>query len=140
MRTIKQILEDASSVAVVGASRDLAKPGGHVPAVLQDRGFRIIPVNPNVDEVLGQKAVGSLLDIIEPVDVVQVFRPSHEAADIARDAIVIGAKALWLQLGIHSEEAKSLVTHAGLDFVENRCMGVEAGRYEIRKADEHETL
>lgn len=140
MRTIKQILEDASSVAVVGASRDLAKPGGHVPAILQDRGFRIIPVNPNVDEILGVKTVRSLLDIVEPVDVVEVFRRSEEAPEIARDAIAIGAKALWLQLGIHSEEAKSLVAHAGLDFVENRCMGVETGRYDIRKANEHEAV
>jgi predicted CoA-binding protein len=101
-RTPKEILENIGTIAVVGASRDPGKPSGHIPYLLQHRGFRVIPVNPNVQTLLGERAFASLLDIEEPVDVVDVFRPAADAPEIARQAVQIGARVLWLQLGITS--------------------------------------
>ena len=129
--SIEEILRYAQTVAVVGASRDPGKPSGKIPYVLQHRGFRIIPVNPSVEELLGERAYPSLLDIKEPVDVVDVFRPSEEAPAIARQAVEIGAKALWLQLGIKSEAARAIAEGAGLDYVEDHCMGRESLRLHI---------
>src|ERR1700682_3417027 len=122
-RSAREILEAAKVVAVVGASRDPGKTSGHIPSILQHRGFRIIPVNPNADEILGERTYASLLDIQEPVDVVDVFRPAAEAPGIARQAVAIGARALWLQFGIKSDEARSIAEAAGLDYVEDLCMG-----------------
>ena len=122
-RSPREILEYATTVAVVGASKDPGKPSGHIPYLLQRRGFRIIPVNPNSQDVLGERTFASLLDIKEPVDVVDVFRPAAEAPAIAHQAVAIGAKALWLQLGIMSDEAREIAESAGLDYVENLCMG-----------------
>jgi uncharacterized protein len=130
-RSAKEILEYAKVVAVVGASRDPGKPSGHIPYILQHRGFRILPVNPNADEILGERTRASLLDIKEPVDVVDVFRPAAEAPGIARQAVAIGARALWLQLGIKSEEARSIAEEAGLDYVEDLCMGRASVRLNI---------
>lgn len=127
----KEILEYATTVAVVGASRDTAKPSGHIPYVLQNRGFRIIPVNPTAGEILGERTYASLLEIKAPVDVVEVFRPAAEAPIIARQAIAIGAKALWLQLDIKSDEARAIAESAGLDYVEDVCMGRESIRLQI---------
>jgi predicted CoA-binding protein len=131
--TPREILEYANTVAVVGASRDPGKPSGHIPYLLQHRGFRIIPVNPNTEELLGERSYGSLLDIKEPVDVVDVFRPAAWAPDIARQAVAMGARALWLQLGIKSDEARAIAESAGLDYVENLCMGRETARLQISK-------
>lgn len=130
----REILERASTIAVVGIARTTDKPSGGVPADLQRRGFRIVPVNPKADEILGERAYASLTDVTEPVDVVDVFRPAEEAPEIARQAVAIGAKALWLQLGIVSDEARRIAESAGLDFVQDRCMGAESARYDIRKA------
>lgn len=130
----REILERSSTITVVGIARTTDKPSGSVPAALQSRGFRIVPVNPKADEVLGQRAYASLADVTEPVDVVEVFRPAEEAPEIARQAVAIGAKALWLQLGIVSDEARRIAEDAGLDFVQDRCMAVESRRYDIRKA------
>jgi uncharacterized protein len=131
--TPREILEYANTVAVVGASRDPGKPSGHIPYLLQHRGFRIIPVNPNTEEVLGERTYGSLLDIKEPVDVVDVFRPAGQAPEIARQAVALGAKGLWLQLGIKSEEARAIAESAGLDYVEDLCMGRQTARLQISK-------
>lgn len=130
----REILERAGTIAVVGIARTKDKPSGGVPAELQARGFRIVPVNPKADEILGERAYASLSDITEPVDVVEVFRPAAEAPEIARQAVAVGAKALWLQLGIVSEEARRIAEEAGLGFVQDRCMGVETRRHDIRKA------
>lgn len=130
---IKQLLEATQTVAVVGASRDLDKPSGHVPRDLQARGFRIVPVNPKADEILGEKAYASLAEIPGSIDTVEVFRPAEEAPDIARQAVEIGAKTLWLQLGIESAEARAIAESHGLSYVENRCMGEESARLDIRK-------
>jgi uncharacterized protein len=131
--TPREILEYANTVAVVGASRDPGKPSGHIPYLLQHRGFRILPVNPNTEEVLGERSYGSLLEIKEPVDVVDVFRPAAQAPEIARQAVALGAKALWLQLGIKSEEARAIAESAGLDYVEDLCMGRQTARLQISK-------
>jgi predicted CoA-binding protein len=127
-RSVREILEYARTIAVVGASRDPGKPSGHIPYLLQHRGFRIIPVNPNAPEVLGLPPFASLLDVKDEVDVVDVFRPAAEAPGIARQAVAIGAKALWLQQGIRSDEARSIAEAAGLDYVEDLCMGKQSIR------------
>lgn len=129
----REILERSTTIAVVGIARTTDKPSGGVPAELQRRGFRIVPVNPKADEILGEKAHASLADVSEPVDVVEVFRPAAEAPEIARQAVAIGAKALWLQQGIESEEARQIAEEAGIDFVQDRCMAVESRRHDIRK-------
>jgi uncharacterized protein len=90
-------------------------------------------VNPNASEILGERAFASLLEIDEPVDIVQVFRPSEEAPNIARQAVQIGAKSLWLQLGITSPEARRIADQAGIDYVEDRYMQRETRRLRIRK-------
>ena len=133
MRAPREILEGATTIAVVGAARSADKPSGGVPADLQRRGFRIIPINPKADTILGEKAYASLSDVEEKVDVVEVFRPSEEAPEIARQAVAIGAGALWLQLGIESDGARRIEEDAGMDFVQNRCMSVESRRHDIRK-------
>lgn len=129
----REILERSATIAVVGIARTTDKPSGGVPADLQRRGFRIVPVNPKADEILGERAYASLADVDEPVDVVEVFRPAEEAPEIARQAVAIGARTLWLQLGIVSDEARRIAEEGGLDFVQDRCMGAEARRLDIRK-------
>ena len=120
----EEILASANTIAVVGLSRDPAKAAHGVPATLQAHGFRIIPVHPSATELLGEKVYRSLKDIPEPVDLVDVFRPSAEAAGIAAEAVAIGAKALWLQQGIVSAEARRIAQDAGLEYVEDRCTAV----------------
>lgn len=131
--SIPEILESAHTIATVGASKDPDKPAGNVPLYLNEIGFRVIPVNPNVDELFGEKAYGSLDEVSEEIDVVQVFRPAEDAPDIARQAVKIGAKALWLQLGIASDEARAIAEEAGLDYVEDSCMASESRRLGISK-------
>jgi len=123
-RTPEQILQESSTIAVVGASRSVDKSAGSIPASLQFHGWTVIPVNPHVDELLGVKAYPRLTDIPGPVDLVNVFRPSADAPEVARQAVAIGAKALWLQLGIASPEARRIAEAAGLDYVEDRCIAV----------------
>ena len=129
----RTVLERARTVAVVGMSTEPETPAGYVPLQLRAAGFRVIPVNPNADEIAGERAYDRLADIPEPVDVVEVFRPAEEAPGIARDAAAIGAKALWLQLGLCSDEARRIAESAGLDYVEDRCMAVEQRRHRISK-------
>lgn len=118
-----------STIATVGASTNPEKPAHSVPAYLIDLGYRVIPVNPTAIEIHGVPAVASLADIDEPIDVVQVFRPAEEAPDIARQAVAIGAKALWLQLGIESDEAAAIAEEAGLTVVMNACMKAVHKKY-----------
>jgi predicted CoA-binding protein len=132
-RTGREVLESATTIAVVGASRDPIKAGGSVPEGLQRRGFRIIPINPFADLLFGERVYPSLAEVPVKVDVVEVFRPAADAADIARQAVAIGAGALWLQLGIVSDEARRIAEEARLDFVEDECMAVTAALYEITK-------
>src|SRR3954469_4093849 len=102
MRTTEQILRDAAVIAVVGASRDPFKPAHTVPLQMLRHGWRIIPINPFVDEVFGVRTVPTLADLDEPVDLVNVFRPARDAVDVVRQAVAIKAPAVWLQSGIFS--------------------------------------
>ncbi|MGH2677228.1 MAG: CoA-binding protein [Actinomycetota bacterium] len=123
MDELRQIYDDTKTIAVVGASVDEMKAAHTIPRYLQRQGYRIIPVNPKGGEILGEKVYERLEDVPEPIDVVDVFRPSEETPDVARDAVKVGAKALWLQEGIESEEAERIATEGGLKVVMNRCMG-----------------
>ncbi len=125
MDLTERILREFRTIAVVGLSRDPSKAAHNIPARMQRSGFRVIPVNPYVAEVLGEKSCARLTEVPEPDEVVRVFRPTEQAAAVAKDAVAIGAKALWLQQGIVSAEAKRLAEAAGLLYVEDRCMGVE---------------
>ncbi|MEU5938505.1 CoA-binding protein [Micromonospora sp. NPDC047548] len=125
MRTAQQILTDSAVIAVVGASRDPRKAAHSVPLQMQRYGWRIIPVNPTVDELFGEQAYPSLADIPHPVDLVDVFRPAEDAVQVVRDAAAIGASAVWLQLGIVSAQARRIAEEAGMDYVEDRCLIVE---------------
>ncbi|HYM66631.1 MAG TPA: CoA-binding protein [Patescibacteria group bacterium] len=132
-RSSREILERARTIAVIGASRDPSKAGGSVPAGLQRRGFKIIPINPFATELFGERVYRSLDEVPEPVDVVDVFRPAADAPAIARQAVAAGAKAVWLQLGIRSEEARRITESAGLDYVEDECTAVVSSLNRIRK-------
>ena len=116
------ILRNFRVIAVVGCSRNEGKPSHDVPMYLQQHSYRIIPVNPNADTILGERAYATLAAIKERVDVVEVFRPAGEALGIAKEALAIGAKALWLQEGIISEEAQRFANEHGMLFIMDRCM------------------
>jgi uncharacterized protein len=124
VRTPRQILEQSVTIAVVGASRDPGKVAHQVPEQMLRHGWRIIPVNPYADELWGQRAYPLLAEIPEPVDLVNVFRPSADAADIARQAVGIRAHAIWLQQDIVSAEARRIAEEAGIDYVEDYCIAV----------------
>jgi uncharacterized protein len=118
-----RIYAETRTIAVVGASGDPSKPAHRIPRYLQSQGYRILPVNPRGGELLGEPVARSLAEVEGPVDVVDVFRPAEEAPGIAREAIEAGAKVLWLQVGIESEEARQEAEAAGLTVVMDRCMG-----------------
>lgn len=122
-----RIYAETKTIAVVGASADPSKAAHQIPRYLQSQGYRILPVNPRGGELLGEAVARSLAEVDRPVDVVEVFRPAGDASEIAREAIAIGAKVLWLQLGIESGEAKRLAEAVGLTVVMNRCMGATHG-------------
>ena len=128
-----EILQQATTIAVVGASRDPNKAGGSVPVGLQQRGFRIIPINPFADMLFGERVYRSLSEVPVKIDLVDVFRPAADAPEIARQAVAVGAKALWLQLDIRSEEARRIAEAGGLDYVEDQCTAVVSSLYRIRK-------
>jgi uncharacterized protein len=127
-QVIERILTTYDTITVVGASPDTAKAAHRVPAYMQQHGWRIIPVNPYADQILGERAYRTLADVPEPVGLVDVFRPSEATPDIARQAVTAGATALWLQLGIASEESRAIAEGAGLLYVENRCLFIEQHR------------
>ena len=133
MRSSHEILAAARTIAVVGASRDPNKAGGSVPEGLQRRGFRIIPINPYADTLFGEKVYRSLLDVPEKVDIVDVFRPAEDTPEIARQAAAVGAKALWLQRDIRSDEARRIAEAAGMEYVEDECTAIVASLHRVRK-------
>lgn len=116
------ILEDVTTIAVVGASDSPQKDAHEVPVYLQQHGYTVIPVNPRRDEVLGREAADDVRELGSDIDVVDVFRPAEEAPDIARAAADIGADVLWLQLGVVSDEAARIAEDAGLTVVMDACM------------------
>lgn len=126
--TLRRILKENKTIAVVGLSANWNRPSYFAAKYLQGYGYRVIPVNPRYEEVLGERCYPSLTDIEEPVDVVDVFRRAKDVPPIVEDAIKIGAKVLWLQLGIIHEEAAQRARDAGLDVVMNRCMKIEHAR------------
>ena len=132
---LRAIYADTKTIAVVGASSDPEKPAHSIPAYLQKQGFRIIPVSPKGGELFGEKVVSSLSEIDEQVDVVDVFRPPDETPGIAKEAVSLGAKVLWLQAGITSDEAAEIAGSGGLQVVMDRCMG-ETHRQLFRKEDD----
>ena len=125
---VERILTSYDTITVVGASTSPAKAAHAVPAHMQRHGWRIIPVNPHADQIFGARVYRLLGDIPEQVGLVNVFRPSAQTPDIARQAVVAGATALWLQLGIASAAARAIALDAGLLYVEDRCLLVERRR------------
>jgi predicted CoA-binding protein len=124
VRTPRQVLDESTTIAVVGASRHEEKAAYAVPLQLKLYGWDIIPVNPYAEEIWGERCYPTLADVPRSVDLVNVFRPSEQAAAVVRDAVAIGAKAVWLQQGIVSPEGRKIATDAGLDYVENLCTAV----------------
>jgi predicted CoA-binding protein len=125
---LRRILRQTRTIAVVGLSANWYRPSYFAAKYMQDHGYRIVPVNPTYAEVLGEKCYPSLRDIPHPVDLVDCFRRTEEMVPLARDAVAIGAKVLWMQLGIVNEEAAAIATGAGLDVVMNRCVKIERAR------------
>jgi uncharacterized protein len=126
--TAERILRTYATITVVGASSHPHKEAHGVPALMRRHGWRIIPVNPHADEILGEPVYRTLAQVPEQVGFVNVFRPSWQARDIARQAVAAGATALWLQLGIASDRARAIAEDAGLLYVENRCLAIEQRR------------
>jgi len=126
---IRRILRTNKTLAVVGLSAQWHRPSFFAAKYMQEHGYRVIPVNPQYDTILGEKCFKSLRDIPEMVDVVDCFRKSAEIPAIAEDAIAIGAKVLWMQLGVENAEARRKAEAAGLEVVENRCVKIEHGRF-----------
>jgi hypothetical protein len=125
---VEHILTSYDTITVVGASAAPAKAAHYVPAHMQQHGWRIVPVNPHADEILGEPVYRTLADVPGPAGLVDVFRPSRQTPDVARQAVAAGATALWLQLGIASAEARDIATRAGLLYVEDRCLIIEQRR------------
>jgi hypothetical protein len=125
MRTAEQIMAESRTIAIVGASPQPGRPSHGVMRYLLGQGYRVIPVRPpDCDDVLGVPRVSSLAEIDEPIDLVDVFRRPEHAPGAAREAVAAGAKALWLQLGVVSDEARQIALEAGLDYVEDACTAV----------------
>ena len=122
---IKAILEGAGAIAVVGLTANPDRPAYEVSEAMLHRGYRIIPVNPKGEDVLGQQGYKSLKDIPEPIDIVNVFRRAEHTPEVAAEAAEVGAKTLWLQLGIASEESARIATEAGMNVIMDRCIKVE---------------
>lgn len=128
---VERILRTYDTITVVGASNAPAKPAHYVPAHMQEHGWRIIPINPEADLILGERVYRTLADVPEQIGLVDVFRPSAATPEVARQAVEVGATALWLQLGIMSEEARSIAAGAGLLYVEDRCLIIEQRRFHL---------
>ncbi len=127
MQNTKEILEKYKKIALVGASKDLTKTSSVVMRYLQEYGFKVYPVNPSMkgEKILGEKVFGSITEIGSPVEIIDVFRPSGEAIKIAKEAVKINAKVLWLQLDIKNEEAKKIVEENNILYIENKCTKIE---------------
>jgi len=126
---IRRVLHTTKTIAIVGLSPKPERPSYFVGTYLKSEGYRIIPVNPRADEILGEKSYPDLLSIPEPVDMVDVFRNPDECVEIAKQAVQIGAKTLWLQLRVVNLEAASIAEAGGLTVIMDRCVKIEHGRY-----------
>ena len=134
MSEIKDILSKYKNIAMIGVSNDPTKASTIVMKYMQKYGFKIYPVNPKAkgQKILGEEVFGKITDIKDPVDIVDVFRPSKEIPAIAEDVIKIGAKVLWLQLGIRNEEAKKLMSSNNIHYIENKCTKMEYQNYFLK--------
>jgi predicted CoA-binding protein len=134
MNDIKEILSKYKKIAMVGVSNDPTKASTIVMRYMQKYGFKVYPVNPKAEgqKILGEDVCGKITDIKDKVDIVNVFRPSKEALDIAKDTINIKAKVLWLQLGIKNLEAKKLVEQKKIEYIENRCTKMEYQKHFLK--------
>ncbi len=133
---LRKIYANSNTIAVVGASTDPDKPSHTIPRFLQSEGYRIVPVSPKADEILGEKAYDSLDDVPDTIDIVDVFRPAEETPAIAKEAVAIGAKTLWLQQDIISEEAAAIAKEGGLQVVMGICIGATYQRLGLDKSTE----
>lgn len=127
------VLQSVSKIAVVGASANPEKAAHRIPQILIEAGFDVIPVNPMVKELFGRVTYPSLADIPQDVDLVDVFRPSDELPEIARQSVAIGARGMWAQLGLRSTEARQIAQDGGLFYLEDVCIGAEVRRLGFRK-------
>ena len=134
MSDIKEILSKYKSIAMIGVSNAPTKASTIVMKYMQKYGFKVYPVNPSAKgkKILGEEVFAKLTEIKKPVDIVDVFRPSKEALDIAKDAVSIGAKVLWLQLGIKSEEARKIVEKDNIEYVDDRCTKMEYQKHFLK--------
>ena len=138
MSEIKDILSKYKTIAMIGVSKDSTKPSTIVMKYMQKYGYKVIPVNPRAkgEKILDEEVLEKITDIKEPVDIVDIFRPSKEVFPIAEDTVKIGAKVLWLQLGIKDEDAKELVKKNNIEYIENKCTKMEYQKHflKIRQA------
>ena len=134
MNNIKEILNKYKSIAMIGVSNDPTKASTIVMKYMQKYGYKVYPVNPSAKgkKILGEEVFAKLTEIKKPVDIVDVFRPSKEALDIAKDTVSIGAKVLWLQLGIKSEEARKIVEKDNIEYVDDRCTKMEYQKHFLK--------
>lgn len=128
IQTLRRILSENRTIAVVGLSAKWHRPSFFAAKYLQDHGYRIIPVNPNYDEILGEKSYPDLRSVPDPVDVVDLFQRAERVPPYVDDAVAIGARVVWMQIGIINEQAAARARGAGLDVVMNRCMKIEHAR------------
>jgi uncharacterized protein len=135
MSETKNILSKYKTIAMIGVSKDSTKPSTIVMKYMQKYGFKVIPVNPRAkgEKILGEEVYEKITDIKEPVEIVDVFRPSKEAYGIAEDTVKIGAKVLWLQLGIRDESAKDLMKKNDIEYIENKCTKMEYQKFFLGK-------
>ena len=134
MSSIKEILNKYKSIAMIGVSNDTTKASTIVMKYMQKYGFKVYPVNPSAkgQKILGEEVFAKITEINQPVDIVDVFRPSIEALDIAKDTVAIKAKVLWLQLGIKNEEAKKIVEENNIEYIEDKCTKMEYQKYFLK--------
>lgn len=125
---LMRILNETKVIAVIGCSRDSEKAANQVPKYLKNNGYRIIPINPFADEILGERVYKSLSEIDHPVDLVLVFRPSHEVVELIEEAVTLKPKVVWMQLGIRNEKAAEIARKNGIDVVMDKCMMIEHKR------------
>ena len=138
MNDVKEILSKYKKIAMIGVSNDPTKASTIVMKYMQKYGYKVFPVNPKAkgQKILGEEVFEKITDIKDQVDIVDVFRPSKEALNIAKDTVNIGAKVLWLQLGIRNDEARSLVESENIQYIENKCTKMEYQKHflKIRQA------
>ena len=131
MSSTKDILSKFKRIALVGASKNLRKTSSIVMKFLQDCGFKVYPVNPSMkgEKILGEEVFGRISEIKDQVEIIDVFRPSNEATEIAKEAVKVGAKVLWLQLDIKNEEARRIAEANNIIYIEDKCTKIEFEKY-----------